>query len=329
VAFIRSRKAFNPISLQRPLQASPRTMRCLSCRTTTLSIFFENVTGLSLPNTVRTTACTTHPLSATSHAHLVNSTLARRWIHFHRGELASNTKASLPSQRKPSSRKSSNRSFNKQSKPTAGSLQNNSSVLKRQARIKADSSNHKGQNDREKTKPAVQEKQRNSKREPWQIQKEALEKKFGKEGWNSRKRLSPDTIEGIRAMHKQYPDHFTTPVLSQQFRVSPEVIRRILKSKWTPSPEEMEKRRERWDRRGERIWTKLAEVGVRPPKKWREMGVGKAKPGEPPKWKQKQYREVKHPENIFTRAKDLQNIIASRSDSASNVGRESFADRIL
>lgn len=179
------------------------------------------------------------------------------------------------------------------------------------------------------SKAVVQDKQRNSKREPWQIQKEALEKKFGEEGWNPRKRLSPDTIEGIRAMHRQYPDHFTTPVLAHQFGVSPEVIRRILKSKWTPSPEEMEKRRERWDRRGEKIWTKLAEVGVRPPKKWREMGVGRAKPGEPPKWKRNQYWKAKHPENIYAKAKDPQNIIASRPDSAGNGRRESFADRIL
>jgi hypothetical protein len=313
-------------------------MKCLSCQTTTLSAFLENIVGLSIPRTIPTRTCTRNPLSTTSRAHLhIGSTLTRKWIHFQRGKLATNAQASLPSQRKFDPCKSSNRSFNTQSKPPP---QNNDNDPKSQARTKVDSTNHKGQEEEmtsekkpsitnDNSKSIVQEKQRTSKREPWQIQKEALEKKFGEDGWNPRKRLSPDTIEGIRAMHRQYPDHFTTPVLAHQFRVSPEVIRRVLKSKWTPSPEEMEKRRERWDRRGEKIWTKLAEVGVRPPKKWREMGVGKAKPGEPPKWKRKQYWKVKHPENIYTKAKDSQSIIASRPDSTSNVRRESFADRIL
>jgi len=310
-------------------------MRCLSCRTTTLNIFLKSIVGHSIPQTIPTRPCTIHPLFTTSRAHLhVSSTSARKWIQFHYGKLASNAKAGLSSPRNPS-----NRSFNTQSKPTVGSPPDNGNDLKSQASVKAKPSNSKGRKEKKvsekklgatnDSKPTVQEKQRNSKREPWQIQKEALEKKFGEDGWNPRKRLSPDTIEGIRAMHKQYPADFTTSVLAHQFRVSPEVIRRILKSKWTPSPEEMEKRRERWDRRGERIWTKLAEVGVRPPKKWRELGVGRAKPGEPPKWKRNQYWKAKHPENIYTKAKDLQNIIATRPDGAGNVRRESFADRIL
>jgi hypothetical protein len=81
------------------------------------------------------------------------------------------------------------------------------------------------------------------------------------------------------------PDRFTTPVLAQHFKVSPEAIRRILKSKWKPNDEEYEDRMERWSRRGERIWTNLVEMGVKPPKKWREMGVGRATGGERPKWK--------------------------------------------
>ncbi|RHZ71957.1 Required for respiratory growth protein 9 mitochondrial [Aspergillus turcosus] len=104
------------------------------------------------------------------------------------------------------------------------------------------------------------------KKEPWQIQKEALKKKF-KEGWNPPKKLSPDALEGIRHLHAVAPDRFTTPVLAEQFQVSPEAIRRILKSKWRPSPEEMEKRRERWDRRHDRIWSQMAELGLRPPKR--------------------------------------------------------------
>jgi len=105
------------------------------------------------------------------------------------------------------------------------------------------------------------------KRELWQVQKEALKKRFGEEGWNPRKRLSPDTLEGIRMLHEQDPERYSTPVLAEQFKVSPEAIRRILKSKWRPSPEQVQDRRERWARRHDRIWDRQAELGLRPKRK--------------------------------------------------------------
>lgn len=114
-------------------------------------------------------------------------------------------------------------------------------------------------------------------REPWQTQKSALSEKFGPTGWLPRKRLSPDTLEGIRVLHAQYPDRFTTPVLADQFKVSPEAIRRILKSKWRPNDEEEERRRQRWEKRGENIWSQMVEMGIKPPRKWRDMGVGKSR----------------------------------------------------
>ena len=115
----------------------------------------------------------------------------------------------------------------------------------------------------------------NRERETWQIQKQALSEKFGRSGWTPRKRLSPDALEGIRALHAQYPEKYTTPELAQQFAVSPEAIRRILKSKWKPNEEQEIDRRRRWDKRGEAIWTQMVEIGIKPPKKWRQMGVGK------------------------------------------------------
>lgn len=104
-------------------------------------------------------------------------------------------------------------------------------------------------------------------REHWQTQKEALQKKFGEQGWRPRKKLSPDTMEGIRALHEQFPEKYTTPVLAEQFKVSPEAIRRILKSKWRPSPEKMQERRARWAKRHDRIWDAQAEMGLRPQRK--------------------------------------------------------------
>ena len=100
-------------------------------------------------------------------------------------------------------------------------------------------------------------------KEPWQIQKEALKRKFPT-GWAPPKKLSPDAMEGIRHLHHIAPDQFTTPVLAEEFKVSPEAIRRILKSKWRPSGEELEERRKRWEKRHDRIWSHLSELGLRP-----------------------------------------------------------------
>ncbi|KAF2447067.1 required for respiratory growth protein 9, mitochondrial [Karstenula rhodostoma CBS 690.94] len=119
----------------------------------------------------------------------------------------------------------------------------------------------------------------------WQVEKEAVKRKLNGEAWNPRKKLSPDTMEGIRHLNQTQPTRFTTPVLAQHFQVSPEAIKRILKSKWRPSDEEQEDRIRRWDKRGEQIWTNLVELGVKPPKKWREMGVGRADNGKKPRWK--------------------------------------------
>lgn len=118
-------------------------------------------------------------------------------------------------------------------------------------------------------------------KESWMVQKEALKKKFP-EGWNPRKKLSPDAMAGIKALHARFPKEYTTDVLAEKFEVSPEAIRRILRSKWTPTPEEEEKRQKRWFNRGKRVWALWAELGKKPPKKWRAEGVTRD-----PKWNQK------------------------------------------
>jgi hypothetical protein len=100
----------------------------------------------------------------------------------------------------------------------------------------------------------------------WAIQKNALKEKFP-DGWQPRKRLSPDAMEGVRHLHKIDPGKFTTPVLAEHFKVSPEAIRRILRSKWLPSEEELEGKRVRWERREARVWNQLQELGLRPERK--------------------------------------------------------------
>lgn len=141
-----------------------------------------------------------------------------------------------------------------------------------------------GKEKKDASRPALKPKRD---RERWQIDKEAMLNKLGEATWQPRKRLSPDTMEGIRALHASDPATYSTATLSSQFEVSAESIRRILKSKWQPSDEEREERSKRWERRGVRKWTEMAEMGERPPRRWRELGVGSVK-GEPkmkPAWK--------------------------------------------
>ncbi|KAF4470067.1 Required for respiratory growth 9 mitochondrial [Fusarium albosuccineum] len=113
-----------------------------------------------------------------------------------------------------------------------------------------------------------------SKESLWKSQRSALKEKFS-EGWRPKKRLSPDALAGIRALNAQFPDVYTTAALAQKFEVSPEAIRRILKSKWQPTVEEEESRQERWFRRGKNVWEHKAALGIKPPQKWRREGVAR------------------------------------------------------
>jgi hypothetical protein len=163
-------------------------------------------------------------------------------------------------------------------------------------------------------------------REQWQIDKAALSKKFPN-GWNPQKRLSPDAIDGIRALHAQMPERYTTEALSQEFGVTAEAIRRILKSKWSPSPEEETDRQRRWFKRGQQVWSRYADLGLKPPKPWRDLGIGQGKP----EWmnrKQEWARRQQEPRSLpalVTTARRREARAASEAAST----RSSLADRIL
>ena len=60
-------------------------------------------------------------------------------------------------------------------------------------------------------------------------------------------------MDGLRAMRALDPETFTTSVLAERFRISPEAVRRILKSKWEPTREQrvriaerVRRSREKW-----------------------------------------------------------------------------------
>ncbi|KAK5780623.1 mitochondrial ribosome assembly protein RRG9 PWA37_003265 [Arxiozyma heterogenica] len=86
----------------------------------------------------------------------------------------------------------------------------------------------------------------------WQIQKDALKKKFQGAHWNPPKRLSRQEMESVRLLKQQFPT-MTASDLASRFKISPEAVRRILKAKWTPKEEDLARIESRWSRRGERI----------------------------------------------------------------------------
>lgn len=122
------------------------------------------------------------------------------------------------------------------------------------------------------TDPSPTSKRRNQ--EPWQLQKAALKEKFP-DGWQPRKRLSPDALAGIRALNAQFPETYTTEALADKFHVSSEAIRRIIKSHWRPSSQEEEDRQQRWFRRGKQVWEQKAALGIKPPQRWRAEGIAR------------------------------------------------------
>lgn len=158
-------------------------------------------------------------------------------------------------------------------------------------------------------------------KEPWMEQKITLKEKFP-EGWAPRKKLSPDALSGIRALHAQFPTEFTTAKLAEKFEVSPEAIRRILKTKWTPSVEEEEDRQNRWFNRGKRVWAQWAEIGRKPPAKWRAEGVTRHPIWNRPKAERGRVR-------VSARSRTAVRIDGSSRPSLDDKGKLSMSEGIL
>jgi hypothetical protein len=92
----------------------------------------------------------------------------------------------------------------------------------------------------------------------WAQHRASLKEKFP-DGWAPPHKLSRAAMDGLRALHAHEPDTFTTPVLADKFRISPEAVRRILRGKWQPTQEQRTRLLERErQHRQERIRSKIA-----------------------------------------------------------------------
>lgn len=66
--------------------------------------------------------------------------------------------------------------------------------------------------------------------------RETMRKAFP-EGWLPPRKLSREAMDSLRQLHRANPGQFNVAMLSQQFKISPEAVRRILKSNWEPTHE--------------------------------------------------------------------------------------------
>ncbi|KAA1081207.1 Required for respiratory growth protein 9 mitochondrial [Puccinia graminis f. sp. tritici] len=78
----------------------------------------------------------------------------------------------------------------------------------------------------------------------WLIHKEALRRKFP-DGWNPPKKISRPSMALLRTLHQTDPNQFSLSILSEKFKISPEAVRRILRSKWEPNQETAKKTEQR------------------------------------------------------------------------------------
>ncbi|KAJ1311475.1 hypothetical protein OPQ81_009963 [Rhizoctonia solani] len=70
----------------------------------------------------------------------------------------------------------------------------------------------------------------------YKLHRERIKKNYP-EGWAPPRTISREAMEALRALHAEDPVQYRTPVLANKFKISPEAVSRILKSKWRPSPE--------------------------------------------------------------------------------------------
>lgn len=96
--------------------------------------------------------------------------------------------------------------------------------------------------------------------EEWRRHRLAIKEAFP-QGWSPPRKLSREAMDGLRAMHMYDKNTFSTPVLAEKFKISPEAVRRILRSKWEPSREHRAKfaERERRSREERKMQSRLEE----------------------------------------------------------------------
>lgn len=108
-----------------------------------------------------------------------------------------------------------------------------------------------------KTKIKQKEKETLQNLPEWTKRDETIRKRYGE--WKPTHKLSRQQIQDIRNIKDKMP-HMKTIELSNHFKISPEAIRRILKSSWVPSDADEEQIRLRGEKRKDESQTTKKEM---------------------------------------------------------------------
>ncbi|KZT03817.1 uncharacterized protein LAESUDRAFT_728837 [Laetiporus sulphureus 93-53] len=91
------------------------------------------------------------------------------------------------------------------------------------------------------------------------------------EGWQPPRKLSREAMEALRYSHRVDPNVATTSALADNFRISPEAVRRILRSKWEPSAEKRAKVLQQQHARKEAWYRQMREEERKKQEEWEEV----------------------------------------------------------
>ncbi|KAJ2706837.1 Required for respiratory growth protein 9 mitochondrial [Coemansia sp. IMI 203386] len=94
-------------------------------------------------------------------------------------------------------------------------------------------------------KEKMQDRLKDGSLEGWKRRKIELKLKLGNDGWEPTKKIAVSSMEKIRLLNAEFPEVWTMKRLSDQFKVSQETIRRIIKSKYRPNADKIEKREQK------------------------------------------------------------------------------------
>ncbi|GAA99217.1 uncharacterized protein L969DRAFT_93680 [Mixia osmundae IAM 14324] len=82
----------------------------------------------------------------------------------------------------------------------------------------------------------------------WKVHREALREQFPA-GWNPARKVSRMQMADIRELHAMDPIAYATPILANGYKISPEAVRRILKSRWQPDLERADEMQAQWEKK--------------------------------------------------------------------------------
>ncbi|KAF9352472.1 Required for respiratory growth protein 9 mitochondrial [Mortierella sp. AD094] len=112
----------------------------------------------------------------------------------------------------------------------------------------------------------------------WMKHKLAMKKKLLGKAWNPQRKLTRQSMEEVRFLHKQFPDEWTTPKLAAHFNVASESIVRILKTNSQLSPERIAEQDEAKKlRRKENISADVEKIKARRHSAWLERKAEREK----------------------------------------------------